>query len=273
MQILSAPKAPDPAQSAAEAVQPKPLPGQDGGAGTGEINPSNIGELADKDREMTDYEKAVVKSFDEARAEEDRIQEAKAEEARRKMEEASHVDVAKHTSSDALLKNAAGTDSAQEHVSVSQAHKDAFCNALVSNSRYTERFSLFGGKLSVVIRSRTLAETDAIEAYLRRQVMTGSVNTTPDYSNLTRKVLLAAQVQELNGVVYEELKAPLTYVEKDSGLEPPGWEGQVRMWEKQSGAVAVALIRCITEFEARYWFMVDNANDTNFWNRGESTAE
>ena len=59
MQILSAPKAPDPAQSAAEAAQARPLPGQDGGAGTGEINPSNIGEFADKDREMTDYEKAA----------------------------------------------------------------------------------------------------------------------------------------------------------------------------------------------------------------------
>lgn len=271
MQILNGPETPD-NQGVPEQSQDRLAKAMDGGD-HGVLNPSNIGKLADENREMTDYEKAVVKSFDDAREEEERVEKEKAEKAKAAIEAASHVDVAKHVEKDPLLRNAAGTESAQDHVEVSQAQKDAFCDSLVTNERYVERFSLFGGRMTATIRSRTLAETDAIEAYLRRQVATGMVNTSLDYANLARKVLLAAQVQELNGVVYEPLKAPMTYVEKDSGLEPPAWESQLHIWERQSGAVAVALIRCVTEFEARYWFMVDNANDANFWNRGESTAE
>jgi len=85
--------------------------------------------------------------------------------------------------------------------------------------------------------------------------------------------MLAAQVKEVNGVRYDELKGPLFATETEDGRTEPGWVKQLEIWDRQSNALAVTLIKCVVEFEARYWFMVENSQDTNFWNRGESTAE
>ena len=40
-----------------------------------------------------------------------------------------------------------------------------------------------------------------------------------------------------------------------------GWVEQLDVWGKQSTAVAMAVTKCLVEFEARYWFMVSNASE------------
>lgn len=234
-----------------------------------EINAGNVADYAKDESTMSDYEKAVVSSFAEADKEE---AEQIAAEAKKKDVEAK-VDVAAHTAEDPLLESAAGTGVANEPVKITKEQKDAFCMALITNARYTENFSLFGGKVTAKIRSRTLEETDSIEAYLRYKVSSGVIRTAFDYSNLARKILLTAQVQEFNGVKYDEMARPMSIREDKDGVKLPAWEEQLDIWGRQSNAVAVALTRCLAEFEARYWFMVKNANDTDFWDRGESTVE
>lgn len=258
-----------------QTVSQQPIPPESSSVS---INSQNLSEFVNKlpkkeQREQTVLEKAVVSAFNEA-DDEERKENAKAEaEAKARAEAASTVNVKEYSVGDGLLALASGTAGAAEKATVTKQNKDDFCSCLVSNSRYTEKFSLFSGKLVFTLRSRTLEETDSIEAYLRWMAVTGGVYTAADYSNLARNILLAAQVQEMNGVSYPELKGPMRMTEVDGKREPPGWLPQLETWGKMADAVALAITRCLVEFEARYWFMVENAKDANFWLHGESTVE
>ena len=158
-------------------------------------------------------------------------------------------------------------------VEILRRHKEAFLDSVVSGGRYVEEFRIFGGRMSVRVRSRTNAETDALESYLRRQIALSAVSYESEYSSLTRRLLMVAQVAEVDGVEYPEMAAPLKYVETPEGLTPPAWEPSLGMWASKPDAVVAAISGCIMEFEARYWKMISMSRDENFWLSGESTGE
>lgn len=243
------------------------------------INASNIGQLPSGGPDgggtetLSPVTEALITTREEIVARRTGEAQEEARQQKAAIDAASRVEVQEQVKRDPLLKSATGTEAIASTVKVEQAHKDAFITSLLSNGRYTETVSLFGSKVIARLRSRTLGETDAIAAYLRRQVGLGMVRTSQDYSDLVRKVLLTAQVEFLNGVEYPPLKAPLYSRETDSGIEDPAWVAQMDIWEGKPIAIATAMTQCIAEFEARYWFMVNASKDANFWGRGESTAE
>lgn len=153
------------------------------------------------------------------------------------------------------------------------AHKRAFTESLITGERYTEDFSLLGGRMSVRIRSRSSAETEAITAYARRMVVTGKVRTDYDYSALMRKILAVAQVDEINGVKQPRMEEPLFFTETREELVPPGWEPRIKAWGDKPEAILAAVVRCVLEFEARYWEMIRKVNDTDFWVPAGPTGE
>lgn len=156
---------------------------------------------------------------------------------------------------------------------IEQRHKDAFIDSVITGGRYTEEFTLFGGKLKLKIRARSVAETDAITAYARRMIATDKVKVDYEYSALMRKLLASAQVDEINGVKNPPLESPLFFEETEDGINPPAWEGRLAVWGQKPEVVVIAVTKCILEFEARYWHMIRHVNDENFWLPGESTGE
>lgn len=158
-------------------------------------------------------------------------------------------------------------------VKVLRRHREEFLDAVVSGRRYVETFKLYGGRLVLKIRCRSADETEALEAYARRKVSSGEVKYANEYSALMRKLLMTAQVAEVNGVEYEEMKAPYKFVETADGLVPPAWESQLSVWDGRTDAWISAVVGAIAEFEARYWRMVSMSSDENFWDPGESTGE
>jgi len=156
-------------------------------------------------------------------------------------------------------------------VKVTQEQKDAFIDCLVSGDRYRESFTRFGGKLLVTVRSRTSDETSAILSYLRRKTLRN--DSIDIYSTYVRRAIVAAQVEEVNGVKYDVLKKPYYFVETPEGLTVPGWEEQMDMWGEKPEQVFSTCADCVIEFEARYWHMMSHASDENFWKPGESTGE
>jgi len=249
------------------------------GPGQTIVGPGNVSEFSKNSAEsgadgLSPMEEAVSAAFKEAEDEERRLEaEKSAGDASNTPAGADGVDVKGRVDSDPLLKSTPVSGMDLSPVSVTQEQKDAFIDSIVANDRYTEKFELFGGRVSATIRSRTLEETDAIESWLRRKVALDEIKTASDYGNAAREVLLAAQVAEVDGVSYDELKGPMRSTETPSGVKDPGWVEQAYMWGKKPVALCVALTRCIAEFEARYWYFVENAKDVNFWSRGESTAE
>ena len=121
--------------------------------------------------ELSDFDKAVLKSFDEVDgpAEQARLKAAK-DKGSDVLDEA---DVKGHVEGSPLLKDAARGSNAEirKTAVISREHRDAFLSSLVTGDRYREAFVLFGGTLLVRMRSRTIEETEAIDAYVRRKAV------------------------------------------------------------------------------------------------------
>lgn len=266
MEVLSMPT-----QPGIQPVQPGP------GNVNVSLNPENLSSIVDdKPKEMSSFDKTVLHTMDEFRKQEEQV--AKPQEKKEDPE----VDVDEHVESDPMLKAAKALDpknvgkkrrNKKNVIKVSKEARDKFLECLCTGERYTEEFQLYGGRIKGKIRCRSLDETEAIEAYTRRQIITRSIVTQAEYTALVRRALLAAQVAELNGVQYPELQKPLLSVETPEELKQPGWLPQLEFWGAKPDAFAMALLEQVLEFEARYWAMIRSSNDENFWKSGEFTEE
>lgn len=157
-------------------------------------------------------------------------------------------------------------------VSIDDEDRDAFLDAIVKDVRYLRTFNLFGGKLTGVLRSRTQEESLAILAYLNILLKKGEITQQIEYSTMLRAAVLACQVEELNGLKYVPLTAPLYTVKKNKDEEvQPGWIDQFKMWMAKPEATTTAIYDELQIFESKYWTMIRSAPDSNFWSPAEST--
>ena len=167
--------------------------------------------------------------------------------------------------------DAAVTDEPIE-VEVTEDERTAFLNAIVSNERYTRPFSLFNGRITGVLRSRTQAETRAIISQLQREIHEHKIETDADYVLRLRSMLFAAQVQMYGGVVNPELAEPLWWTRQpDGAAKEPGWLQQAAGWQNLDEALATVVYEEIRKFEVKYWMMARHAGDQNFWQTAAST--
>lgn len=157
-------------------------------------------------------------------------------------------------------------------VTVGEEHKNAFLDCLVTGDRYREKVSLYGGRITVTIRSRTIEETDAIMSYLQHLAASKLITSDYEYSSALRLAMLAAQVERFNDIEYPPLKHPLFATDKGAEVDPPAWVADLEVWKSKSEAVIAAIGTEISKFEARYWAMIRASGAINFWQPGESTG-
>lgn len=159
-------------------------------------------------------------------------------------------------------------------VTILPAERDSFLDALVTGGRFSLATSLFNGKVQVTFRARTQEETSAIYAEMYRALNAGELPTNADWVCRVRAMLLACQVGLMNDKEFDELAEPLRMrVKGDGSEETAGWLGQVDWWLKQPEALATGLYEALQEFESKYWTMVENAANQDFWNPPASTSE
>jgi hypothetical protein len=173
----------------------------------------------------------------------------------------------------ALADEGSTTSAIAEPVVITDSDREAFLEAMVSGNRFMLPFELFNGKVKGRFRSRTQIETNASISYLSYECRNEKIVTGIEYSNRLRNMLLAAQVMELNEVGFVELKAPLLRTVNGKDVVEPGWLDQLTYWENQNDGLVNAIYKELQIFERKYWVMVDNAKDQNFWNPAESTSK
>jgi hypothetical protein len=156
---------------------------------------------------------------------------------------------------------------------ITEAEREAFLDALVSGQRLVVSFSLFNDRITGKFRCRTQEESYAIIQQLSRECREKHIENALEYSTRLRNMLLTAQVAELNGEEYALLEEPLLQQVSGAEVTKPGWMKQVDVWGKKDEGLISALYAKLQEFERKYWMMVDNADDQNFWNPEESTSE
>ena len=172
-----------------------------------------------------------------------------------------------------LIEETSASSTVAEPVVIDDADREAFLTALVSGNRFELPFSLFNGKIAGKFRSRLQAETNATISYISHECRKERIITGIEYTNRLRNMLLATQVAELNGTAFLPLKAPLLRTMDGEKVIEPGWLDQVTYWEKQNDGLVNALYRELQIFERKYWVMVENAKDQNFWNPAGSTSK
>lgn len=155
---------------------------------------------------------------------------------------------------------------------ITPSEKAEFIDAMVDGRRYTEEVELLGGRIHVTLRSRTVRETQAMYAFMRHELASGYEAKTSLESDM-QYLLTAACVQELNGVTYPELKEPLTYTASGKEEIPPGWLPDMEAWKSKPEGLLSAIANRIQLFEYKYWTMVNEANNKNFWNPDTSTEK
>ena len=173
-----------------------------------------------------------------------------------------------------------------EQVEITEEDRNAFIEALVSGSRYERPFELFGGKIKGVFRCRSIPESDGILAYLSRLINEKQIDAKIEYMTLMRNAILSAQVKSIRGLIsedFEELAKPYgptrRVVERkgeDGGtvretvVDEPGWIAMAKSWNERPEALVTALHNELQLFDRRYWAMVNEARNTNFWNPAAS---
>ena len=187
------------------------------------------------------------------------------------------------TSRDPLMAQA-GKDSAshldsvvpaekRKTVVITPEEKDAFIDALVHNKRFSLPFSFYGGRLRIVVRSRTVRESQAIIAAERADMDAKRIVTQMDYTMRLRAMLMTMQIAEFNEVIQLSPEDPLLpTVQADGSITQPAWTNRIDFWLEQGEAMMTTLWQAIEEFETKYWRMVEDSRDSNFWNPAASSS-
>ena len=150
-------------------------------------------------------------------------------------------------------------------ISITPEDKVAFIDSIANNSRFEKSYSLFGGKVTLTVRSLTSDEVNALAAWtVKRGTLDPSGLTTGRY----RKFLAAAQVARLNGVDMPPLEDPLfeTLSEDGKTTVPPGWTKRFAYWDSMSVGLFGAIMVCLADFDMLYSALCRKAEDSNFWN-------
>lgn len=163
----------------------------------------------------------------------------------------------------------------EEKIDITEEDRDAFLQAIVTGDRYERSFSLFGGKLTGTFRCRKIAESDGIIAWITHCVNSKKIDVRIDYLTLMRNALLVAQVKSLRGLINEdfpEMAQPYSPTRSADGktLVDPGWVAAADAWGARPEALVTALHNELQRFEKRYWAMVVDAANQNFWNPAAS---
>lgn len=147
---------------------------------------------------------------------------------------------------------------------LTSSDKVAFLDSVVNNSRFTRKYSLFGGKLTFTLRSLTNDEVNALSAWMLKS---GSNDSTGIVSGRYRKYLVAAQVEMFNGTQMPPLEEPLFETLDADGKTTvkPGWISRSTFWDDLPVGVFTAIMNSITDFDARYSMLCAKADDSNFW--------
>jgi hypothetical protein len=178
----------------------------------------------------------------------------------------------------AMHDNPAGVLFEQGKVELTPEDKTAFLSAIVSDERFELPFSLFDGKIEGVFRSRLNKETRAILQELRRQLTAEEFNSEIEYTTRMRHAIMRFQLKEINGESYPlptELTAIVSVPEgsDEKVVTPPQWTTEAEVYFNGNEARTAAIYNALCIFEGKYWTLVENANNQDFWQTEDSTSE
>jgi hypothetical protein len=168
-----------------------------------------------------------------------------------------------------------GINLTYSEIEITDSDKEEFLDCLIDNRRFTRDFVLFGGKITGVIRSRTSDESRALIYEAQRRAQIGEILSDSDYAAVFRRCTMRFQIQQLNSTEFPEPKAPLLAQANfkdfmlEDAVDAPEWYNEAeKAFSTMQTGVEAAIFAEIMKFEYKYWTMVENSDNQDFWNPG-----
>jgi hypothetical protein len=158
-----------------------------------------------------------------------------------------------------------------EEVVITPEDKERFLTSLITNARFELPFELFNGRIYGTFRSRKQKESLAILTQLRSETDRGKVKTLVEHATRTRQFCLTCQLKDLRGTKMPEFSEPMFPTIKDGKETDPEWIKNVEFFDNMDDGLLSALYKQFRIFEKKYWSMIENSEDQNFWKTGESS--
>jgi len=164
-----------------------------------------------------------------------------------------------------------------ETIEITEVEKEAFLETIISGGRFQLPFSIFGGRVTGVLQSRLNLETRAMLSEIHRAWAAKELESMIDYTARFRYACFRFQVAEIYDTQLETPKKPLKAVLSTKDGEPittpPAWSEEAEvMFGNYPDGVITALYKELVIFEKKYWTMVSNSADQNFWNPVDSSS-
>lgn len=149
-------------------------------------------------------------------------------------------------------------------VTITPAEKAMFIDSVVNNTRFVKEYSLFGGRVTLTLRSMTVDEVNALASWTAKR---GTEDPAGLMSGRYRKYLAAAQVERYNGVEMPPLEQPLFSTLGSDGktVNEPGWIKRSEYWDGVGIGAFNAIMACLSDFDLRYATLCKEAENANFW--------
>lgn len=160
-----------------------------------------------------------------------------------------------------------------EKLTITTIEKEAFLDAVTTDSRFVQPFSLYGGAVQGIFQSRTVREHSAILAYLGKLLREKAITTDDEYLRHLKALVLTAQVQRWRSLEFQGMTEPAFETVTKTGVQDPAWLPVYQMWldldNKQPG-ITSPLFGELQKFERKYWTLIGCADDPNFWSPAEA---
>lgn len=150
-------------------------------------------------------------------------------------------------------------------ITITSDDKTSFIDSVVANTRFTRDYSLFGGKITLTVRSLTTDEVNALAVWIAK---IGSSDPSGLMAGRYRKYLMAAHIEMYNGTKMPPLEEPLYETLESDGktVKPQGWLKRCGYWDGIGVGVFNAIMGCLADFDLRYTMLCKEAANGNFWN-------
>jgi hypothetical protein len=151
---------------------------------------------------------------------------------------------------------------------VSEEEKQRWLRYVMGERRFSKVFTLFGGKVKVTLRSRTLEESDAVFAQLKAEVKDGEQPMDPKTVFRTQCYFLGCCLERIEGR-NEGLPGGEGFPELEA-YESEGDVGRVlQMYNKvikpMDEPFVGTLLKCLSDFDNLMTVLMNHSDDTDFW--------
>jgi hypothetical protein len=147
-------------------------------------------------------------------------------------------------------------------LAITEEDKEAFFKSVLSDQPYMEKIDLFGGKMSILLKTMSVEENNDIVAQIENDKNNNLAENNDAYFITISTYRLALCLVEIDGQVYQDIDKN-SFKRTDDGITYVGARAQAMLgWPTFKLS---AFLGAFNDFEAKIVKLTSEVRTTNFW--------